>query len=160
MLEPIGYIGFYSRAKVYDLAGLVSPDVLAFRKGGQAGWFAESVKHFKPEFIVLRSGEVEMNLGWNVGVLFEDAAQGREFLETYEKLGVRGLQPSAHRMAVYSRKGRAVIGQIVKHDQLGSGRDVRVPVPSTGDRARALVAEPWQSAWVRERARVDSSWRS
>lgn len=151
MLEPIGYIGFYSRAKVYDLAGLVSPDVLALRKRGQAGWFAESVKQFKPEFIVLRSGEVEMNLGWNVGVLFEDAAQGREFLETYEKLGVRGLQPSAHRMAVYSRKGRAVIEQIVKHDRLGSERDVRVRVPSTGSRARALVAEPDDVASLRVR---------
>jgi hypothetical protein len=87
MLEPIGVIGFYSRCpQVYDLAGLVSPEVFAFRRQRTAGWFYRAVRHLQPEHVVLRAGEVAKNLGWNVGVLFANDAERRDFLRRYRKL--------------------------------------------------------------------------
>lgn len=87
MLEPIGYIGFFSDCrKVYDLAGLVSPEVLSFRQNGKPGWFFDAVKKFEPEYIVLRRGEVEKNLGFNVGVLFESERERSDFLRRYSSI--------------------------------------------------------------------------
>lgn len=88
MLEPIGYIGFFSDCKhVYDLAGLVSPEILEMRKSGKSGWFFDAVEKFKPQYIVLRRGEVEKNIGFNVGFLFSSDQDRIKFQEQYAIAG-------------------------------------------------------------------------
>lgn len=57
MLEPIGYIGYYSRLPVIDVIALVSPEVLdcyrpAFSSPGHELWH-----RFRPEWLLLRAGE-------------------------------------------------------------------------------------------------------
>lgn len=88
MLEPIGYIGFFSDCKhVYDLAGLVSPEILTLRRTAQPGWFFKAVEEFKPQYIVLRKGEVERNSGFNVGVLFSGEDEQAIFKKKYLPAG-------------------------------------------------------------------------
>lgn len=87
MLEPIGFLGFHSKCrKVMDLAGLVSPDVLVYRRQGNPGWFFEAVVKKKPQFIVLRKGEVERNLGFNVGILFSSEQQREAWKKLYQEV--------------------------------------------------------------------------
>lgn len=57
MLEPIGYIGYFSRLRVLDTVGLVSPEVLsAYQKEEPAPYHRIWTK-YKPEWILLRTGE-------------------------------------------------------------------------------------------------------
>jgi hypothetical protein len=52
-LEPIGYIGYYSGAKVLDYPGLVSPEVIQhLRQPGTNRWTL--IDALKPEWLVLR----------------------------------------------------------------------------------------------------------
>jgi len=57
MLEPIGYIGYYSRARVLDAVGLVSPEVLRFYRAGAVSPYLEIMAALKPEWVLLRAGE-------------------------------------------------------------------------------------------------------
>lgn len=57
MLEPIGYIGYYSGMEVLDTVGLVSPEVLPFYRTEIASPYHGIWTHFKPEWILLRTGE-------------------------------------------------------------------------------------------------------
>jgi len=87
MLEPIGYLGFHSKCrKVYDLAGLVSPDMLVFRRKSVPGWFFESVDQMKPQYVILRKGEIEKNVGFNVGVLFASTEQKETWKKMYKQV--------------------------------------------------------------------------
>jgi hypothetical protein len=56
-LEPIGYIGFYSGAKLLDWPGLVSAEVVASRKrhDNRRG---DVILDLEPEWLVLRPGEM------------------------------------------------------------------------------------------------------
>ncbi|WP_414660654.1 hypothetical protein [Horticoccus sp. 23ND18S-11] len=56
-LECIGYIGFHSGLKVLDYPGLSAPEVVRARRNIGDDW-ALLVRHFKPEWLVLRPGEV------------------------------------------------------------------------------------------------------
>lgn len=57
MLEPIGYIGYYSNLNVLDSVGLVSPEVLPFY-GANAPLPLHALRvHFQPQWILLRAGE-------------------------------------------------------------------------------------------------------
>jgi len=56
-LEPIGYIGYYSRLKILDFPGLVSPEVVKARREQKAG-FHELPAILKPKWIVARSNEI------------------------------------------------------------------------------------------------------
>jgi hypothetical protein len=87
MLEPIGYLGFHSKCrKVYDLAGLVSPDMLIFRRKGIPGWFFESVEQMKPQYIILRNGEIDKNIGFNVGTLFSSFQEREKWEKMYQQV--------------------------------------------------------------------------
>lgn len=56
MLEPIGYIGYYSRCRVLDTIGLVSPEVLSsYKKEGDPR--ADIIRRLKPEWLCLRKAE-------------------------------------------------------------------------------------------------------
>ncbi len=57
MLEPIGYIGYYSHARILDAVGLVSPEVLRhYRRGGQHPYLG-MMASLHPEWVLLRAGE-------------------------------------------------------------------------------------------------------
>ena len=56
LLEPIGYIGFFSNAALYDYPGLVSPRMVAVRRAGHAG-LAQAALALEPEWLVLRRHE-------------------------------------------------------------------------------------------------------
>jgi hypothetical protein len=55
-LEPLGYIGYFSRLKTYDFPGLSSPEVVAAVRGGAKSYVALIAK-LRPTWIVLRPGE-------------------------------------------------------------------------------------------------------
>lgn len=57
MLEPIGYIGYYSGLRVLDVVGLVSPEVLPYWNKQVACPRHELWQRFRPEWILLRAGE-------------------------------------------------------------------------------------------------------
>lgn len=59
MLEPIGYVGYYSGRPVLDVIGLATPYVLsAWRKDNPAPFWTIARQH-RPEWCVLRPGEWE-----------------------------------------------------------------------------------------------------
>lgn len=58
-LEPIGYIGYFSGAKLADWPGLVSPDVVRLRREKRAG-FVSILPELNPAWAVLRPGEAEL----------------------------------------------------------------------------------------------------
>ena len=57
MLEPIGYIGYYSHLRVLDTVGLVSPEVLPFYRRQEPSPYHALWKGFRPEWVLLRAGE-------------------------------------------------------------------------------------------------------
>jgi hypothetical protein len=58
LLEPIGYIGYYSQRPVIDVIGLVSPQVLRFYSAtATSPWLAQIVA-FTPEWCVFRPTEL------------------------------------------------------------------------------------------------------
>ncbi len=59
MLEPIGYVGYYSGLRVIDVVGLVSPNVLDTYRIGAEAPMLEMADRLKPEWCVLRPGEID-----------------------------------------------------------------------------------------------------
>ena len=58
-VECLGYIGFYSNLKMYDMPGLSSPEVVAARRELHSESFADLIEYLQPEWLVLRNYEVE-----------------------------------------------------------------------------------------------------
>ena len=54
LLEPAGYIPFYSCLYTWDEAGIVSPEVTRFRKRFGLGWWVRFVEFKRPTFLVER----------------------------------------------------------------------------------------------------------
>jgi hypothetical protein len=79
-MEAIGYQGYYSRRRVIDLAGLVSPAVVKARRESatNAEAFHRVLKDLKPDYLVLRSYEVDTNAHYHGGALF-DTNEHRDF---------------------------------------------------------------------------------
>jgi hypothetical protein len=59
MLEPIGYIGYFSRARVLDAVGLVSPEVLPYFRRGVVSPYLDLMADLRPEWVLLRAGEYQ-----------------------------------------------------------------------------------------------------
>lgn len=57
LLEPIGYIGYYSRLPILDMIGLVSPEVLPSYAPSVSNPLVDIVNRFKPELLLLRPSE-------------------------------------------------------------------------------------------------------
>ncbi len=74
MLEPIGYIGYYSHLRVLDTVGLVSPEVLRFYRPGNQAPMLDIARTFRPEWCALRPGELGHILGVAkaMGIRWED----------------------------------------------------------------------------------------
>jgi hypothetical protein len=78
-LEPVGYIGYFSHAKILDWPGLVSPEVVRLRKENEKKrWRYEFEGELRPEWIVLRPGEASS---------MEETSRGleRDYFKDYEK---------------------------------------------------------------------------
>jgi len=57
-LEPLGYIGYYSRLKAYDYPGLTSREVVTAIQEGATG-YPELIARLKPDWLILRPLEIE-----------------------------------------------------------------------------------------------------
>ncbi len=56
LLEPIGYVGYYSQRPILDMIGLVSPEVFVSYR--TPGYLADMVRRFRPAWLCLRPHEV------------------------------------------------------------------------------------------------------
>jgi len=87
-MEAIGYQGYYYERRIIDLAGLVTPKVVEFKRStplnGQV--FDDVLRFFKPDYIVLRSFEVDTNDHFNGGLLFLTPGKQMQFRETYREV--------------------------------------------------------------------------
>jgi len=75
MLEPFGYIGFYSGLKMYDFPGLSSPEVteaIIRHKIHSHVEMAPLVEDLRPDWIVLRPAEIDGIKAANPGLLIND----------------------------------------------------------------------------------------
>ncbi len=57
LMEPLGYIGYYSRLKTYDFPGLSSREVVATVRSGVYR-YADLIARLKPTWLVLRPTEI------------------------------------------------------------------------------------------------------
>jgi hypothetical protein len=57
-LEPLGYIGYYSRLKAYDYPGLTSREVVTAIRDGATS-YPELIARLKPDWLILRPLEIE-----------------------------------------------------------------------------------------------------
>jgi hypothetical protein len=67
----IGYIGYYSRRRILDYVGLVSPEVDAYNRSNQR---AEIVRDFRPDFVAMGTYDP----------LYAELLEARWFRTTYE----------------------------------------------------------------------------
>lgn len=84
-MEAVGYQAYYSERKVIDLAGLVSPAVVALRResGTNAETFFRVLRDLKPDYLLLRTFEVSTNRHYHGGKLFDSAEQMAYFTRHY-----------------------------------------------------------------------------
>jgi hypothetical protein len=87
-MEAIGYQGYFSDRRIIDLAGLVSLDVVRIqrtsRTNGEA--FSRLLRELKPDYVVLRSFEVEQNRHLYGSPLFDNDEQRRFFSTRYREV--------------------------------------------------------------------------
>jgi hypothetical protein len=57
LLEPLGYVGYFSRLKTYDFPGLSSPEVVAAIRSG-VNRYSDLAARLKPTWLVLRPSEI------------------------------------------------------------------------------------------------------
>jgi hypothetical protein len=57
LLEPLGYVGYYSRLKTFDMPGLSSAEVVAAVRAG-ARRYVELIERLHPTWLVLRPTEI------------------------------------------------------------------------------------------------------
>lgn len=93
-MEAIGYQGYFSRRPVLDLAGLVSPAVVRIHEesDSNAGSFHRVLTTLQPDYLVLRSFEVEQNRHFHGGALFESEQQ-RDYFGNHYAEAARFLAP-------------------------------------------------------------------
>lgn len=86
-MEAIGYQGVYSGRRIIDLAGLVSPDVVKtfYESTTSAEAFFKIVRDLRPDYMVLRSYEVDRNICFRGGRLFDTEEQRRYFMSHYRE---------------------------------------------------------------------------
>jgi len=87
-MEAIGYQGYYCHRRVIDLAGLVSPEVVRIRRQSRsnAEAFHRVLEELRPDFLVLRSFEVDANRHYHGGRLFDTDAQIAFFARAYHEV--------------------------------------------------------------------------
>lgn len=87
LLEPIGYIGFFSNRYVYDLAGLVSPSMVGLRRRYPTDWYLRAIFSLSPDYLILRKFEVDRNVCFVGGEsLFKSEEDRTRFFHSYLKI--------------------------------------------------------------------------
>ena len=111
-MEAIGYQGVYSGRRIIDLAGLISPDVVRIRRESRsnAEAFHRIIRELKPDYIVLRTLEVERNIHFHGGQLFETEEQRTCFARCYRPVKqfsapVPSLWRGLSRLTIYRKVG-------------------------------------------------------
>ncbi len=86
-MEAIGYQGYFSERTVIDMAGLISPEVVAFNAstGSNGMVFRRITTELEPDYLVLRSFEVDENRHFKGGKLFETAGGRKLFFDHYRE---------------------------------------------------------------------------
>jgi len=86
-MEAIGYQGYFSGRRVIDMAGLVTPRVVKLKAstGSNGVLFKRIITELKPDYIVLRSFEVDQNRHFNGGKLFETPQDRDLFFRHYRE---------------------------------------------------------------------------
>ncbi len=86
-MEAIGYQGYYSDRRVIDTAGLVTPSVIEYNanSGSNGIVFKRITTELRPDYILLRSFEVEDNHHFKGGKLFETPADRDLFFRQYRE---------------------------------------------------------------------------
>jgi len=86
-MEAIGYQGYYANRHVVDLAGLVSPEAVRLRRSSRTNGeaFVRILRDLRPDYVVLRSGEVEENVHFHGGMLFPTPGDRDFFLRQYRE---------------------------------------------------------------------------
>ena len=98
LLEPIGYIGYYSKLNVIDMVGLVSPEVLPYYRTQYQNPLGEMVDKFRPSYLVLRESEVN-----RLSIYVTKA--GRNLLEqNYTPLRNESLHKAGNEFRIYKHK--------------------------------------------------------
>ncbi len=130
-MEAIGYEGTYSRRRVVDLAGIVSPEVVRLHRESRSN--AQTLERvldtFRPDFLVLRSYEFELNRHHHGGPLFETAAAREQFIAHYRNvLSVTAPYPEAWgdnaRISVFMRVGSPFV---IAPDSVRAGTRTAAP---------------------------------
>lgn len=81
--EPIGYIGYYSRRRMLDEVGLVTPGMVPLNREGD-GWFARMLQRYRPDYVVERPGYLLRNTTINSRVaMFRSRTERDTFLAEY-----------------------------------------------------------------------------
>ena len=94
LLEPIGYVGYYSHRRLLDMIGLVSPEVLpSYRTPAP---LADIVRRFQPEWICLREPEMKHLMAQDASLLPERYTLERTF----------GLPDGSHPYLLYHIRTR------------------------------------------------------
>ncbi|HEY6866165.1 MAG TPA: hypothetical protein VI792_02845, partial [Candidatus Eisenbacteria bacterium] len=84
MLEPIGLIGYLCPLVVTDETGLVSPRVAQRRQEGP-GWLADLVASERPDWLLMRRGEMSDSVAFaGRGLPFRSAAERDSMLARYQ----------------------------------------------------------------------------
>ncbi len=87
-MEAIGYQGYYSQRRVLDLAGLTSPAVVDIWRESRssAESFRKIITRLHPDYVVLRSMEVDNNSHFHGGRLFDSAMDKIYFASNYAEV--------------------------------------------------------------------------
>jgi hypothetical protein len=109
LLEPLGYVGYFSQLNTYDFPGLSSPEVVAAIRGG-ARRYSDLIAQLKPTWLVLRPSEVAGDFAtrpvlrdyrrvteWNVMPQLDAIAYlpGRSWLEVDARFTIFHYEPPA-----------------------------------------------------------------
>jgi hypothetical protein len=91
LLEPLGYIGYFSGLKTYDVPGLSSREVVELRRRGLGDW-GVIIAELHPEWLVLRPHEIAGISRTSPQLLNEQYVRAREFnvLDRVSKLPIYG----------------------------------------------------------------------
>ena len=112
MLEPLGYIGYYSRLKMLDYPGLASKEMVEARRRLGAARENQAYRELKPDWIVLRPNESRSGRYIDVAGLAEYYELVRTFDAT-EKINAIAWLPGRpylqydQTFLVYHRKAEA-----------------------------------------------------
>jgi hypothetical protein len=142
-MEAIGYQGYYSERRVIDMAGLVTPRVIEYTAstGSNGLVFKRITTELKPDYIVLRSFEVEDNHHFKGGKLFETPEDQDLFFRQYGEARTftaphPELAPLLTRLTLYERLPENQAGCTVP----AAESEATVAAPDTTPRGDAAPA--------------------